>query len=270
MRRPLEICVFVVILLCCTVPVASTTTLRLCQCPPPQEPLLIDHEVVAVYPHDPAAYTQGLYFEDGFLFEGTGLRGQSQLRKVEVETGRVVQQVSLPPRFFGEGIATFGNRIYQLTWTSGVGFIYDKESFELERQFSFSNEGWGLTRDDRHLIMSDGSAVLRFLDPDTLAVVGRIEVTGPEGPIDQLNELEYVDGDILANVWHTNEILRISADSGEVNGRMDLTDLELDVRPSDPESVLNGIAYDSERDRLFVTGKRWSRLYELRIRRPGQ
>ena len=155
--------------------------------------------------------------------------------------------------------------MYQLTWTSRLGFIYDKESFELLRQFSYATDGWGLTRDDRFLIMSDGSPVLQFLDPDSLEVVRRIQVAGPSGPIDQLNELEYIRGDIYANVWHTNRIVRISPESGEVLGHIDLSELILEVRPSDPEAVLNGIAYDEQTERIFVTGKLWPKLFEIRL-----
>ena len=251
--------------LCCAAFVVVTATASPCQCPRPQESTLIPHEVVAVYPHDPNAYTQGLYFEDGFLFEGTGIRGRSYLRQVELQTGKVLRQISLPSRFFGEGIASFGDRLYQLTWTSRLGFIYDKESFELLRQFSYATDGWGLTRDDRFLIMSDGSPVLQFLDPDSLEVVRRIQVAGPSGPINQLNELEYIRGNIYANVWHTNRIVRISPETGEVLGHIDLSELILEVRPSDPEAVLNGIAYDEQTERIFVTGKLWPKLFEIRL-----
>ena len=231
-----------------------------------EETDFIDYELVAVYPHDPAAYTQGLYFEDGFLYEGTGRLGESRLRRVDLETGTVLQEASLGAEFFGEGIASFEGRIYQLTWTSGIGFVYDKQSFQLERQFSYPREGWGLTHDETYLIMSDGSAYLYFLDPESFDFVRQIEVRDLSGPIRQLNELEYIQGYIYANVWYTNQILRISPESGQVVGRIDLSDLVQDVQISDPEAVLNGIAYDVGGDRLFVTGKLWPSLFELELR----
>ena len=227
---------------------------------------LIDYEVVGEYPHDPNAFTQGLYFEDGFLYEGTGRRGQSSLRKVELETGTVLADVALPGEFFGEGIAPLGDRIYQLTWTSGVAFIYDKESFEVQSQVRYSREGWGLTGDGTHLVMSDGSEYLYFLDPESFGLVRQVEVRGALGPVRQLNELEYIEGYIYANVWYTHEILKIAPESGEIVGRLDLTDLVDTVEVSDPEGVLNGIAYDPESGRMFVTGKLWPKLFELRLR----
>ncbi len=222
-------------------------------------------EIVAVYPHDPNAFTQGLYFENGFLFEGTGRRGESVLRRVEVDTGTVLQETTLSPEYFGEGIAAFGDRIYQLTWTSGTGFIYDKQSFEVESQFRYSREGWGLTGDGTHLIMSDGSQYLYFLDPESLRLARQIEVKNRSAPVQQLNELEYIKGHIYANVWHSNQILKIDPESGQVVGRIDLSDLVEEVSVSDPEAVLNGIAYDEEEDRVFVTGKLWPKLFEIRM-----
>ena len=227
---------------------------------------LIDYEVGGEYPHDPNAFTQGLYFEDGFLYEGTGRRGQSSLRKVELETGTVLADVALPGEFFGEGIAPLGDRIYQLTWTSGVAFIYDKESFEVQSQVRYSREGWGLTGDGTHLVMSDGSEYLYFLDPESFGLVRQVEVRGALGPVRQLNELEYIEGYIYANVWYTHEILKIAPESGDIVGRLDLTDLVDNVEVSDPEGVLNGIAYDPESGRMFVTGKLWPKLFELRLR----
>ncbi len=226
---------------------------------------VIRHEVVAVYPHDPNAYTQGLYFENGFLFEGTGRNGQSYLRRVDLQTGTVLQEAVLPSQFFGEGIVAFGDRIYQLTWTSRTGFIYDKESFEVRAQFSYSREGWGLTEDGTHLIMSDGSAYLYFLDPDSLELTRQIEVTDANGPIRQLNELEYIGDHVYANVWYTNQILKISPETGQVVGRLDLSDIVGQVEMADPDGVLNGIAYDEETDRVFVTGKLWPSLFEIRF-----
>ena len=228
---------------------------------------VIRHEVVAVYPHDPNAYTQGLYFENGFLFEGTGRNGQSYLRRVDLQAGTVLQEAVLPSQFFGEGIAAFGDRIYQLTWTSGTGFIYDRDSFEVEAQFSYSREGWGLTEDGTNLIMSDGSSYLYFLDPETQGLVRQIEVMDANGPIRQLNELEYIQDHIYSNVWYTNQILKISPETGQVVGRLDLSDIVGQVEVADPDGVLNGIAYDEETDRVFVTGKLWPSLFEIRFRR---
>ena len=225
----------------------------------------IDYEIVTVYPHDPSAFTQGLYFENGFLFEGTGRRGASYLRRVNLETGIVAQETALPSEFFGEGIAVFGDRIYQLTWSSGIGFIYDKQSFEMEARFTYPREGWGLTEDGTHLIASDGSAYLYFLDPESLELARQIEVRDASGPIRQLNELEYIKGHIYANVWYTNEVLKIAPESGQVVGRMDLSDLVEEVSVSDSEAVLNGIAYDEEAGRVFVTGKLWPKLFEIRV-----
>lgn len=223
------------------------------------------YEVVRSFPHDPAAFTQGLVFHDGYLYEGTGRRGESSLRKVELQSGRVVESVDLPPMFFGEGITILGQRVYQLTWQSGRGFIYDLESFGVVRQFRQSGEGWGLTHDGTQLILSDGSSQLYFLDPETVAPVRQIEVRDQGRPVDQINELEYIGGQIYANVWHSDDILRISPRTGEVLARIDMSgiiDAEL-IR--DPEAVLNGIAYDAASGRTFVTGKLWPRLFEVRF-----
>jgi glutamine cyclotransferase len=225
-----------------------------------------DYEIIARYRHDANAYTQGLYFEDGYLIEGTGQRGESNLRRVEIETGRVLNLVPLPPRYFGEGVAALGDRIYQLTWQSELGFIYDREKFELIGQFQYAGEGWGLTTNGTELILSDGSATLRFLDPETFSELRRVEVHGDSGPIDQLNELEYINGAVYANVWHSNHVLEISPETGAVLRDIDFSGLIGEVRPRDPEAVLNGIAYDQEQDRLFMTGKLWPTMFEIRLR----
>lgn len=218
-----------------------------------------------VYPHDPFAFTQGLVYLDGVLYESTGLRGRSSLRKVELETGRVLEKSSLLPMFFGEGIAVFGDRIYQLTWTSGVGFVYDRASLRLLREFRYGLEGWGMTHDGEHLIVSDGSPELYFWDPDTLAETRRLTVTDGGRPVDDLNELEVIDGEIWANVWQQDRIARISPESGKVLGWIDLSGL---LPPGDRhggEDVLNGIAYDPDTGRVFVTGKLWPKLFEIEI-----
>ena len=223
------------------------------------------YEIVRTYPHDPRAFTQGLFFLDGFLYEGTGLNGQSGIRKVKLENGEVVQVQKLDAQYFGEGIAPVDDTIVQLTWQAGVGFVYDRQTFERLRSFTYEGEGWGLTYDGTRLIMSDGTPVLRFLDPKTLEVTGRVEVKDGGRPVDDLNELEMVKGEIFANVWSTDRIARISPKTGAVTGWIDLRGL---LSPADAKGVdvLNGIAYDAAKDRLFVTGKLWPKLFEIRVR----
>ncbi|MEO6212298.1 MAG: glutaminyl-peptide cyclotransferase [Vicinamibacterales bacterium] len=222
-------------------------------------------EVVRVYPHDPQAFTQGLVFSGGVLYEGTGLNGRSGIRKVKLENGEVLQVQPLEQRHFGEGIALMGESIVQLTWQSGVGFVYDRASFQRTRTFTYRGEGWGLTYDGTRLIMSDGSATLRFLDPKTLQESGRLQVRDGARPLDRLNELEVVKGEIFANIWQTDRIARISPTTGAVTGWIDLAGL-LDPRDARNVDVLNGIAYDAKGDRLFVTGKLWPKLFEIRIK----
>jgi len=221
------------------------------------------YRVLAAYPHDRTAFTEGLAFEDGFLYEGTGLNGGSSLRKVALETGAILQRRNLPAEFFGEGITICRGRIVQLTWQSRVGFLYDKRSFEIIRKFGYPMEGWGITHDERSLIVSDGTPTLHFLDPETLGEIGRIEVCDHHGKVSHLNELEYIKGEIYANVWQTNRIARISPTTGEVTGWIDLEGLLTPKDRENPVDVLNGIAYDAERDRLFVTGKFWPRLFQI-------
>jgi glutamine cyclotransferase len=222
--------------------------------------------VVHVYPHDPAAFTQGLVYEDGYLFEGTGLNGRSSIRKVELQTGKVVQERRIPDQYFGEGIAIWQNRLVELTWRSELGFVYDRYSFEPRQSFHYTGEGWGLTHDGKRLIMSDGSSTLRFLDPQSFQETARINVTDKKIPVSNLNELEYVRGEIYANVWQTDKIVRISPETGKVTGWIDAAGLlsEADRRASQPD-VLNGIAYDAQRKRLFLTGKLWPKLFEVEL-----
>jgi|SRR5579872_5513252 len=226
--------------------------------------------VVHTYPHDPGAFTEGLFCLDGFLYESTGLYGQSSVRKVDLATGRVLQSRSLGARYFGEGIVAWKDHLIQLTWQNHVGFVDDLASFKQLRVFSYAGEGWALTQNGRQLIMSDGTPQLRFLDPDTLKPVRRLTVTADGQPVNDLNELEWVKGEILANVWRTNFIARIDPATGKVTGWIDLTGL---MNPAllggDPDAVPNGIAYDSAHDRLFVTGKRWPRLFEIRLVKRG-
>lgn len=223
------------------------------------------YEIVNTYPHDPNAFTQGLIYLDGLFYEDTGLRGRSSLRQVEPESGQVLQFLPLPEQFFGEGVTVFGDRIIQLTWQSNVGFVYDRESFEFLREFSYPTEGWGLTHDNERLIMSDGTATLYFRDPETLAEIGRVEVFDENGPVPLLNELEYINGEVFANVWRTDRIARIDPASGQVLGWVDLTGLLGPEDRAQPVDVLNGIAYDAGQDRLFVTGKLWPKLFEIEL-----
>ena len=222
------------------------------------------YEVVNSYPHDSGAFTQGLLYRDGFLFESTGLAGQSSLRKVQAETGEVVQRLAVDAEYFAEGLTDWGSRLIQLTWVSNVGFVYDLVSFTRERTFTYPGEGWGLTQDGRQLIMSDGTPNLRFLDPVTFQEIRRLNVRDAGTSVDDLNELEFVKGAIYANVWLTDRIAIIDPETGLVTGWLDLTGLQdRGGRPGD--DVLNGIAYDAEGDRLFVTGKLWPTLFEIRL-----
>jgi glutamine cyclotransferase len=227
-------------------------------------------EVVRVYPHDPGAFTEGLFYRDGFLYESTGLNGQSEIRKEELATARVVLRRELPGGYFGEGIVAAGKRLIQLTWRNQVGFVYDLATFAPKGRFAYTGEGWALTSDGRRLIMSDGTPTLRFLDPRTLKETGRVTVTADGQPVQQINELEWVKGEVLANIWMTNTIARIDPRTGHVVGWIDLTGIISQAEAgTDTDNVLNGIAYDAAHDRLFVTGKRWPKLFEIRlVRRP--
>lgn len=224
------------------------------------------YKVVRSYPHDRDAFTQGLFFHEGFLYEGTGLRGRSSIRKVELETGRIVQAVDLPPEVFGEGITRWGDRLIGITWQEQTAYVLDLKTFKLWRKFSYPGEGWGITHNGRELIMSDGSAELRFLDPLSFKELRRLKVTASGRPVAQLNELEWVEGEVFANVWQTDRIARINPRTGQVTGWIDLAGL-LPQR-SGSEDVLNGIAYDAAKKRLFVTGKLWPRLFEIELTKP--
>jgi glutamine cyclotransferase len=245
---------------------AALVVIVLVACPLPQQEVQhYSYQVVAEYPHDPGAFTQGLVYEDGVLYEGTGLKGRSSLRRVDLETGEVLQRYDLPSNYFGEGIALLGDRLYQLTWQSHVGFVYDKDTFALLDEFSYPTEGCGLTHDGERLIMSDGTATLHFLDPETLEETGSIQVHDDQGPVTHLNELEYIDGQVYANIWLTDRIARISPHTGQVTGWIDLSGLLDPDELTQPVDVLNGIAYDQENERLFVTGKLWPTLFELEL-----
>lgn len=232
----------------------------------PAEPelLVYDYEVVASYPHDPEAFTQGLQFVDGVLYEGTGLLGVSSLRRVDLETGEVEQQIDLTDQYFGEGITVIDDRIYQLTWQSNVAFLYDRDDFALLEEFSYPTEGWGLTFDGEELIMSDGSPTLVRREPETFEEVGRIEVHDGNDPVNMLNELEYIDGAVWANIWQTDEIIIVDPATGQVTAWVDLSGL-LPSEAQDDADVLNGIAYDEENERIFVTGKFWPTLFEIEL-----
>jgi glutaminyl-peptide cyclotransferase len=226
--------------------------------------------VVRVFPHDPEAYTQGFAYRGGFLYEGTGRNGHSSLRKVRLETGEVIQQVDLRPEFFGEGITLIKDKVLQVTWKSRTGFVYDLDSFHLLRMFSYAGEGWGLASNGREVFLSDGTSEIRVLDAETLQEKRRLKIRDGLTPVDQLNELEFVEGQIYANVWHSNRIARISPQTGGVVGWIDLTGILSPVYRLDPEAVLNGIAYDPIQKRLFVTGKLWPSVYEIRLTRKHQ
>jgi glutamine cyclotransferase len=223
------------------------------------------YRIMKTYPHDNQAFTQGLVYHQGVLYEGTGLRGRSSLRKVELETGKVLQIHQLPDQYFGEGIVIWQDKIIQLTWQSQVGFVYDRETFEQVGEFNYPTEGWGITHDGEKLIMSDGTDTLFFLDPETFQEIGRIQVRYGNQPVRQLNELEYINGEVFANVWMTDLIVRIDPETGEILGAIDLTGLYYPDAQYKGNDVLNGIAYDPEADRLFVTGKLWPNLYEIEL-----
>lgn len=223
-------------------------------------------EVVAAWPHDRGAFTQGLVFRAGGFLESTGLNGQSTLREVELKTGRVLKQIPVARQYFAEGLAVMGDHAYQLTWQGGKGFVYDADTFRLEREFAYDGEGWGLTTDGRNLILSDGTDRIRFLDPVSFRVERTISVIADGNPVRHLNELEWIRGEIFANVWQTDQIVRIDPASGQVRGVIDCSGL-LSAADRGPDTdVLNGIAYDANGDRLFVTGKRWPKIFEVRIR----
>jgi glutamine cyclotransferase len=224
------------------------------------------YDIVHTYPHDTSAFTEGLFFLNGYLYESTGLEQHSSIRKVRLETGETVQKRDVPPQYFGEGIVNWKDHLISLTWKSHVGFVYDLGSFRPQRQFTYDGEGWALTQDGVHILMSDGTQQIRLLNPQTLLPTGQILVTLDGKAINNINELEWVKGEIYANVWQTNWILRIDPHDGHVAGAINMSGL---LAPSDivrgQTDVLNGIAYDAKHDRLFVTGKNWPKLFEIRV-----
>ena len=229
------------------------------------------YEVIRAYPHDPSAFTQGLVYTNGRLFESTGLNGQSTLREVELATGKVLRTKSLDQQYFGEGLALVGDRLVQLTWTSQVGFVYDRDTFKLLGTFRYTHEGWGLAYNGSELALSDGTPTLRFLDPTTLTLTRQVQVLDGGNPVAKLNELEWVNGEVFANIWQTDWVVRIDPQTGVVTGRIDLSGLITEAERAEAQAagrgidVLNGIAYDAEGDRLFVTGKLWPKLFEIKL-----
>jgi len=224
------------------------------------------YQILHVYPHDPNAFTQGLVYVDGKLYESTGLNGRSSLRMVDLSSGRVLQRYDLPMEYFGEGLTDWGSNLVQVTWKAGTAFVYDQFSFALRRTFHYEGEGWGLTHDEKMLILSDGTPIIRFLDPKSFRVIKRISIHDATGhPVMNVNELEYIHGEIYANIWQTDEIVRISPHTGRVLGWIDLSGLMDKRELAESDAVLNGIAYDSKGDRLFVTGKLWPRLFEIKV-----
>jgi len=224
------------------------------------------YEIVNSYPHDPQAFLQGLVWYDNGFYEGTGLEGRSTLRRVEFPSGKVVKSISLAPDLFGEGVALVGDRLVQLTWKAHRGFVYDRDSFKRLREFNYDTEGWGITYDGKNLVMSDGSSTLFYLDPETFQTVRRLNVTWNGRPQDQLNELEYIEGEIWANVWQEDFILRIDPETGRVKSYLDMKNLFPPQLRNGSEDVLNGIAYDPQTRRIFISGKLWPRLFEIRLK----
>ena len=268
MRRLLPVLLALAAAACHAPPAGSPVAGRAA---PPAAAPVYGYRVVHRYPHDVGAFTEGLFFRDGQLFESTGFEGRSSIRRVDLATGRVLQERPLDARYFGEGITSLGDRLYQLTWRGQVGFVYDLQTFAPRGEFHYEGEGWALTTDGRRLYMSDGTPDIRILDPATLAETGRIHVTAAGAPLPNLNELEWVRGEIFANVWMTDRIARIDPATGTVRGWIDLSGLlgapHGEGRFGEPD-VLNGVAYDAKGDRLFVTGKNWPWLYEIKLTPP--
>jgi len=223
------------------------------------------YKIVNTYPHNTDSFTQGLIFDKGVLYESTGINGRSAVKIVDLKTGKTLKSHELPDKHFGEGIAIVGNRIIQLTWRSKMGFVYDKKTLKLTKKFRYQTQGWGITYDGKYLIMSDGSDVLYFMDPSTFKVMGTLEVYGDSGKVSKLNELEYIDGEIYANIWGTDKIARINPKTGRVTAWIDLSGLLSDQDKKGRVDVLNGVAFNSDNGKLFVTGKLWPKLFEIEL-----
>ncbi len=223
------------------------------------------YKIVNTYPHDTNSFTQGLIFDKGVLYESTGLIGRSAVKIVDLKTGKTLKSHELPDNYFGEGITIIENKIIQLTWRSKTGFVYDKKTLKLIKKFSYQTQGWGITYDGKYLIISDGSAVLYFMDPNTFKVVGTLEVYGDSGKVSKLNELEYINGEIYANIWGIEKIARINSKTGRVTAWIDLSGLLSDQDKKNRVDVLNGIAFNSDKGRLFVTGKLWPKMFEIEL-----
>jgi len=249
----------IILIVICTAAAYTYWTSR-----PPELAPLYTYQVVNKYPHDPGAFTQGLVVQDGVFIEGTGLYGRSSIRYVEIETGNVLEKVDLAPEYFGEGVTILDDAIYQLTWQEHTGFIYDT-GLQMTGEFSIPNEGWGLTTNGAQLIMSDGTATLSFIDPDTMNIVSTVSVTFEGEDVVRLNELEYIDGRVYANIWQTNRIAIIDPDNGNVVSWIDLTGIKNELDSTLGADVLNGIAYDPETEKLYVTGKLWPNLFEIQL-----
>lgn len=233
--------------------------------PDTTEPVNLSYALVDVFPHDPLAFTQGLLIHNGYFYESTGLYGRSSLRKVVIKSGEVLQEHALSGAVFGEGLALSNDRLVQLTWRSGIGFVYDIDDFSLTTTFRYQTEGWGMTFDGMHLIMSDGSDTLRFLDPDDFQVNHKIAVHFQGDPIDNLNELEFIDGTVWSNIWHSDSIAIINPENGEVKSWLDLSGLLPEADRTPTTNVLNGIAWDKVNKRIYVTGKHWPKVFEIRV-----
>jgi glutaminyl-peptide cyclotransferase len=227
-----------------------------------------NYEILKIYPHDPTAFTEGLEYHEGELFEGTGLEGESDIRRVKLETGEVLQKVRIPASQFGEGVTEFRGKLYQLTWRTKVGYVYDAKTMKLEKSFKYNTEGWGMTHDDKQLIYGDGTPNIYFMDPKTLKVTGSIFVTASDGrPVNNLNELEYINGEIWANIWMTDLLARINPKTGKISSFVNLKGLPSGVPTANRDAVLNGIAYNAAGKRLFVTGKNWAFLFEIKLKK---
>lgn len=232
------------------------------------QPEQLTIKIVKTYPHDPNAYTQGLFYDNGFLYEGTGKRGRSSLRKVELESGELISSHALPNEYFGEGIAAFNGKIIQLTWTSKTGFVYNKENLALLNKIKYPTQGWGLTTDGKRLIMSDGTSTIYFFDPEYFNEISRIKIYNNKGPVKNLNELEYINGKVYANIWQESFIISFDPKTGKVLEKIDCRKLVPEKYKNDRDNVLNGIAYDKANKRLFLTGKRWEKIFQVEIVKP--